>query len=114
MGRYCYGCTVRVDPVVHHEPPRVSPVPHGLTRRYDPACSFAPADPRSATRKRLWLFKYVDDTLGVFHTHLVAGFVGGFFTGIFATVSPGPGSQRRFTSHLIFNSSSSCTIGTTL
>ncbi|KAK4688522.1 ammonium transporter, Amt family, partial [Tremellales sp. Uapishka_1] len=29
---------------------------------------------------------WVDDTLGVFHTHLVAGFIGGFFTGIFATI----------------------------
>ncbi|KIJ43351.1 hypothetical protein M422DRAFT_169924, partial [Sphaerobolus stellatus SS14] len=28
----------------------------------------------------------VDDTLGVFHTHLVAGFLGGFMTGILATV----------------------------
>jgi Amt family ammonium transporter len=30
-------------------------------------------------------FKYVDDTLGVFHTHCVAGALGGFMTGIFAT-----------------------------
>ncbi|KAI9847426.1 MAG: Ammonium transporter [Thelocarpon superellum] len=29
---------------------------------------------------------YVDDTLGVFHTHMVAGFLGGFATGILATV----------------------------
>ncbi|KAF8887644.1 putative ammonium transporter [Gymnopilus junonius] len=28
----------------------------------------------------------VDDSLGVFHTHLVAGFLGGFMTGIFATI----------------------------
>ena len=27
----------------------------------------------------------IDDTLGVFHTHLVAGFLGGFLTGLFAT-----------------------------
>jgi Amt family ammonium transporter len=31
------------------------------------------------------LFQKVDDTLGVFHTHGVAGFLGGFMTGIFAT-----------------------------
>lgn len=30
-------------------------------------------------------FKYVDDTLGVFHTHCVAGCLGGFMTGLFAT-----------------------------
>ena len=36
--------------------------------------------------KRFVLFKRVDDTCGVFHTHLVAGILGGFFTGIFATV----------------------------
>jgi Amt family ammonium transporter len=35
--------------------------------------------------KKFSLFTVVDDTLGVFHTHLVAGFVGGFLTGIFAT-----------------------------
>jgi len=29
---------------------------------------------------------HFDDTLGVFHTHLVAGFIGGFLTGIFATI----------------------------
>lgn len=29
---------------------------------------------------------HVDDTLGVFHTHLVAGFLGGFMTGLLATV----------------------------
>ena len=32
------------------------------------------------------LFKvHVDDTLGVTHTHMVAGFVGGFLVGIFST-----------------------------
>lgn len=30
-------------------------------------------------------FQKVDDTLGVVHTHLVAGFLGGFLTGLFAT-----------------------------
>lgn len=35
---------------------------------------------------RTRLFQRVDDTLGVFHTHMVAGFIGGFFTGIFATI----------------------------
>jgi len=30
-------------------------------------------------------FNRVDDTLGVFHTHLVAGFLGGIMTGLFAT-----------------------------
>jgi ammonium transporter, Amt family len=30
-------------------------------------------------------FKHVDDTLGVVHTHLVAGALGGFCTGLFAT-----------------------------
>jgi len=34
--------------------------------------------------KMKW-FTYVDDTLQVFHTHAVAGFLGGFLTGIFAT-----------------------------
>jgi len=32
------------------------------------------------------LMSHVDDTLGLFHTHLVPGFLGGFLTGIFATV----------------------------
>lgn len=32
------------------------------------------------------LFHKVDDTLGIVHTHLVAGFVGGMSTGLFATV----------------------------
>lgn len=36
--------------------------------------------------KRTRLFThYVDDTLGITHTHMVAGFVGGFMVGIFAT-----------------------------
>lgn len=35
--------------------------------------------------KKVKLFAAVDDTLGVFHTHCVAGIVGGFLTGIFAT-----------------------------
>jgi len=37
------------------------------------------------TLKRVALFRRVDDTLGIFHTHAVAGFLGGFLTGIFAT-----------------------------
>jgi len=32
------------------------------------------------------LMYHVDDTLGLFHTHLVPGFLGGVLTGIFATV----------------------------
>lgn len=32
------------------------------------------------------LFRRVDDCLGIFHTHAVAGILGGFMTGIFATV----------------------------
>lgn len=35
--------------------------------------------------KKVKLFRVVDDTLGVFHTHLVAGLVGGFSAGLFAT-----------------------------
>ena len=35
--------------------------------------------------KKYWLWKYVDDTLGVYHTHLVAGTMGGMMTGVFAT-----------------------------
>jgi ammonium transporter, Amt family len=35
--------------------------------------------------KKMRFFQIVDDTLGVFHTHLVAGLVGGFLVGIFAT-----------------------------
>ncbi|TPX31768.1 hypothetical protein SmJEL517_g04974 [Synchytrium microbalum] len=51
--------------------------------------------------KRVALLQMVDDTLGVLHTHAVAGVVGGFFTGIlttgagcaaFACVSPGGGA----------------------
>lgn len=34
----------------------------------------------------LGFLQYVDDTLGVFHTHMIAGFLGGFMTGILATV----------------------------
>jgi len=36
--------------------------------------------------KRWKLFHYVDDCLGIVHTHAVAGFVGGFWVGILATV----------------------------
>lgn len=36
--------------------------------------------------KRLRIFQVVDDTLGIVHTHMVAGFLGGFMTGILATV----------------------------
>ena len=32
------------------------------------------------------IMKQVDDTLGIFHTHMVAGFLGGFCVGLFATV----------------------------
>ena len=35
--------------------------------------------------KRLRIFTAVDDTLGIFHTHAVAGALGGFLVGIFAT-----------------------------
>nr|XP_010910733.2 ammonium transporter 3 member 1 [Elaeis guineensis] len=34
--------------------------------------------------KRSKLLQNIDDTLGVFHTHAVAGFVGGLSTGLFA------------------------------
>lgn len=37
------------------------------------------------TNKKVPFLRKVDDTLGVVHTHLVAGFVGGIFTGVFAT-----------------------------
>jgi len=37
--------------------------------------------------KRWELFGRVDDVLGVFHTHAVAGFLGGFMTGLFSTSS---------------------------
>jgi len=36
--------------------------------------------------KKVRFFRDVDDVLGIFHTHCVAGFVGGFSTGLFATV----------------------------
>jgi len=36
--------------------------------------------------KRVALFRKVDDTLGIFHTHAVAGVLGGFMVGILATV----------------------------
>jgi Amt family ammonium transporter len=36
--------------------------------------------------KKMSLFKKVDDCLGVFHTHAVAGVIGGFMVGILATV----------------------------
>ncbi|MGC8504842.1 MAG: ammonium transporter [Acidithiobacillus sp.] len=35
--------------------------------------------------KKLALFRKVDDTLGVFHTHAVAGLLGGVLTGVLAT-----------------------------
>ncbi|KAL1847605.1 hypothetical protein Plec18167_001498 [Paecilomyces lecythidis] len=35
--------------------------------------------------KKVPLFRWVDDTLGVFHTHAVAGALGGFLVGLFAT-----------------------------
>ncbi|KAK6128408.1 hypothetical protein DH2020_037844 [Rehmannia glutinosa] len=34
--------------------------------------------------KKWWLLQAIDDTLGVFHTHAVAGFLGGTLTGLFA------------------------------
>jgi Amt family ammonium transporter len=34
--------------------------------------------------KKVSFFRHVDDTLGVFHTHTVAGSLGGFMVGIFA------------------------------
>ncbi|MCJ1250343.1 hypothetical protein MMC30_007569 [Trapelia coarctata] len=37
------------------------------------------------TNKKAPFMRKVDDTLGVVHTHLVAGFVGGIFTSVFAT-----------------------------
>ena len=37
------------------------------------------------TLKRVAAFRNVDDTLGIFHTHAVAGVVGGFLVGLFAT-----------------------------
>src|SRR5271170_1912620 len=35
--------------------------------------------------KKLKFFQMVDDTLGIFHTHTVAGFVGGMAVGFLAT-----------------------------
>ncbi|KAK9319768.1 ammonium transporter AmtB-like domain-containing protein [Lipomyces orientalis] len=35
--------------------------------------------------KKVWLFRHVDDTLGVYHTHTVAGVTGGMMVGVFAT-----------------------------
>jgi Amt family ammonium transporter len=35
--------------------------------------------------KKVGFFKKVDDTLGVYHTHTVAGIVGGMMTGVLAT-----------------------------
>jgi Amt family ammonium transporter len=37
--------------------------------------------------KRVALFKHVDDCLGIFHTHCVAGVLGGFLVGLFSTRS---------------------------
>ena len=34
--------------------------------------------------KKSWLLKQVDDTMAVFHTHAVAGSLGGILTGFFA------------------------------
>lgn len=36
--------------------------------------------------KKFKLFHKVDDTLGIFHTHAIGGVLGGFCTGLFATV----------------------------
>jgi Amt family ammonium transporter len=36
--------------------------------------------------KKVRFFRYVDDVMGIFHTHTVAGFVGGMCTGLFATI----------------------------
>lgn len=35
--------------------------------------------------KKFKFMRRVDDTLGVVHTHMVAGFIGGFLTGLFST-----------------------------
>jgi Amt family ammonium transporter len=35
--------------------------------------------------KKVRFIQHVDDTLGIFHTHCVAGALGGFLTGLFAT-----------------------------
>lgn len=37
--------------------------------------------------KKVAFMRHVDDVLGVFHTHMVAGLLGGCATGIFATIS---------------------------
>lgn len=34
--------------------------------------------------KKIWILKQVDDTMAVFHTHAVAGTLGGLLTGFFA------------------------------
>ncbi|KAK4492499.1 hypothetical protein RD792_003308 [Penstemon davidsonii] len=34
--------------------------------------------------KKIWLLKQIDDTMAVFHTHAVAGTLGGLLTGFFA------------------------------
>ncbi|KUJ16473.1 ammonium transporter [Mollisia scopiformis] len=36
--------------------------------------------------KKVAYFQKIDDVLGIFHTHCVAGFVGGFCVGLFATI----------------------------
>jgi ammonium transporter, Amt family len=36
-------------------------------------------------QKKVALFRHVDDCLGIFHTHAVAGVVGGFLVGLFST-----------------------------
>jgi ammonium transporter, Amt family len=36
--------------------------------------------------KKVAYFRKIDDTLGIFHTHCVAGFVGGMCVGLFATI----------------------------
>jgi Amt family ammonium transporter len=36
--------------------------------------------------KKVAYFRKIDDVLGIFHTHCVAGFVGGMCTGLFATI----------------------------
>jgi Amt family ammonium transporter len=35
--------------------------------------------------KKVAVFRHVDDTLGIFHTHAVAGILGGFLVGLFPT-----------------------------
>jgi len=36
--------------------------------------------------KRVAFFHHIDDTLGIFHTHMVAGVLGGFLVGLFSTI----------------------------